>query len=235
MQILLTRPSIISLVFFIYTNAQTPLNCIRVKQPGENCIGDNECSLGWCYNNKCNHLTEKFEKNCGPEFKCPTGFGCITWGNANLCAPIAQKGEACQMTSTGPHLCGEGLFCYDGICDFVKGANSKCSDDGKCGENDFCITFQNTCQKKRSKLGLCKHTRECKAGLYCHPFFNFCVSDKLANRRCSGGDCGEQLDCLPNKDISSMYLKPYKCQKIPSEGEFCVEKCATGYYCGKLT
>jgi hypothetical protein len=55
---------------------------------------------------------------------------------------------------------------------------------------------------------------------------------KSQNQDCIRDDCEDGFDCLPNKNLLTKLFKAYTCQKYPTEGEYCLEKCSSNYYCG---
>jgi hypothetical protein len=208
--------------------------CLKVKESGSPCADNSECMSGICTELICAAAILE-GKPCGPDALCATGFGCSSWKDG-ICKRIAQRGESCQLTRTGPHLCDNGLLCYDGICDVPKGADSPCSDFvNECGVDQKCNFESNGNTRCTPLPTIGNHCDEagCQTGLFCNKESLICEPLKKENQKCLGSDCAQNLDCLANKEMFFSFFKPRKCQKLPSEGEDCDKKCAVSYYCDK--
>lgn len=212
--------------------------CVKLKNPGEFCWTDKECSSLLCVANICLELPSKIGDECA-FFECGGSLACVTEKGKNVCQNPPTQGERCKQSPKKGSICAKNLLCFDGICAKSGNLFTKCSDDERCGSNMFCTKMspihKYVCIPKLKKGHRCNYGN-CGEGLYCDYKSYVCKKLRSKNQTCniSQNNCKSGYDCMPNHSFFTKFYKPTKCKELPKEGQKCTSKCRPGYFCSKV-
>jgi hypothetical protein len=218
------------LILFLFLNLALAISprCVQTKPLGQYCILNEQCYSNFCHQSRCTE-TPKEKEQCGPSYECATGLGCSEMVGGK-CIPIPSEGQKCLWTNSGPHLCKEGLLCYNGICKVPMGPNSFCSDLTNQCRSDLGCSFERNGDSlcvTLKKLNESCTGGECESNLFCDQSTLKCTNRRSQGLRCSGNDCEQNFECVPNPYFILNIFKPYTCQKVCNGG------CIPGFFCEK--
>ena len=156
---------------------------------GEPCQTGDNCASGYCRSvdgvRTCDDLTEYFslarDAPCDGLFTCQKGLYCpITLGEAPVCTPVANLGQACTSLP------------YD----------TACVDGAYCATTSGDASGAGTCVAQTALGGTCTQARECMTGVCdggtCQPRSALggpCVTDARCVGVCVNGACQLAPEC----------------------------------------
>lgn len=136
--------------------------------------------------------TVQKEKPCFGTFECAEGVCRSVTGDTcpTVCAPAAQKGEACSLLSGPDCDVRKGLRCSGGVCVAPLGEDGACVDNYGCQSGFVCVA--DVCEPLRETGFGCAKDSSCAPG-------NFCIAEGDEGGICEprvaeGGACGRNAE-----------------------------------------